>query len=177
MTLLPWSGASGPKPDNVVCPTQVGSAAALDPAQIDAILARQALLVVPCTFDPPEEEAAWRLLPRFTQDNECCVFLAHLLSPELQPGRTENELIMKRHEAMLATGADDVLMNPKPEPDALRRTIFLARSVWQLNVRRMQLMLEAEAEPVSKEEMRQLESQHRRLLWDSIPRALMPNFR
>lgn len=38
-------------------------------------------------------------------------------------------------------------------------------------------MLDAEAEPVSREEMQQLMTQHRRLLWDSIPRALMPNFR
>merc|ERR1719203_2150209 len=90
--------------------------------------------------------------------------------------RNMSEIIMRRHEAMLATGVDDVFMDPDPEPRALWRAINLARSSFDLNVRRMQLMLDDEPDPVTPEDMRMIQSQHQRLLWESIPRALMPHF-
>lgn len=40
----------------------------------------------------------------------------------------------------------------------------------------MQLMLDAEPDPVTPESMRVIQHRHQRLLWESIPRVLMPRF-
>eukprot|EP00404_Azadinium_spinosum_P051544 CAMPEP_0180752756 /NCGR_PEP_ID=MMETSP1038_2-20121128/32313_1 /TAXON_ID=632150 /ORGANISM="Azadinium spinosum, Strain 3D9" /LENGTH=155 /DNA_ID=CAMNT_0022786585 /DNA_START=41 /DNA_END=505 /DNA_ORIENTATION=- len=85
---------------------------------------------------------------------------------------------MRRHNAMFATGVDDVLMDlGADDTEALWSAIAMARANWELNVQRMQLMMDAEPEPMLPEALQELRSQHSRLLWESIPRALMPRFK
>lgn len=142
-----------------------------------AATASRHTVLVPATFETQaEEEAAHRILPQFTSCEHLCVFIAQLLPQQNLNELGVNDLIMRRHEAMLATGVDDVFMDPDPEPQALRRAINLARATWELNVRRMQLMLDAEPDPVTPESMRVIQHRHQRLLWESIPRVLMPRF-
>mmetsp|Transcript_6772 Transcript_6772/g.16965 ORF Transcript_6772/g.16965 Transcript_6772/m.16965 type:complete len:498 (-) Transcript_6772:130-1623(-) len=174
LCLLPWT--EGRPPESILVPRSVDNGTLSDEEILNATASRHTVLV-PCTFEAPEEEvAAHRILPLFTSCEHVCVFIVHLLPEGLTPSRQNSELIMRRHDAMLATGVDDVFMDPDTEPQALRRTINLARATWELNVQRMQLMLDAEPDPVTPESMRLLQTQHQRLLWESIPRVLMPHF-
>jgi len=105
-----------------------------------------------------------------------CVFFAQLHPRGCTASEASLDGIMMRHDAMLASGVDGVFLNPECAALPLRQTIRQARSAWSLNAQRMLLMLEAEPPPVSDEDMRSLKIRHNKLLWDSIPRALMPRF-
>jgi len=138
-------------------------------------------LLVPCTFDSEaEEESAKTLLPQLMErgnDDDVCVFLIYLFQHELENNDGAGiNLVLERHNKMIQLHPDDVIVNPKPEPQALRQTIRLARLNWSLNLRRIQLFLEDEPEPVDPELLNQLQKNYRRLLWESIPRNLMRNF-
>jgi len=175
LCLLPWT--RGRPPPGVLVPRSQDPNGTLSDEEIQRATASRHTVLVPCTFEHAEEEiAAHRILPLFTSCEHVCVFIVQLLPEGMTTNRSTNEIIMRRHDAMLATGVDDVFMDPDTEPQALRRTINLARATWELNVRRMQLMLDAEPDPVSPENMRVLQTQHQRLLWESIPRVLMPHF-
>lgn len=172
--LLPWS--TGAAPADILAPQtedSVVSAQAVTQAIRDRVT-----VIMPVTYEQPAEEiSARRILPLLSGFENISVFMAHILPPESCLNRDMNEVIMRRHEAMLSTGADDVLMDPELDAEATLRTINLARSTWELNVRRMQLMLDAEPELVPPEVLQQLQQHHRRLLWESVPRALMPHLR
>lgn len=173
LCLLPWT--RGTAPSGILVPRSV--VGTFTDEEIHRATASRHTVLVPCTFEAPEEEvAAHRIVPLFTSCDHVCVFIVHLLPEGTVPSRQNSQLIMRRHDAMLATGVDDVFMDPDSEPSALRRTINLARATWELNVQRMQLMLDAEPDPVTPESMRVLQTQHQRLLWESIPRVLMPHF-
>lgn len=175
LVLLPWT--SGSAPDGILVPRSASEDGIPRQEEIERAAASRHTVLVPCTFEHSEEEvSAHRILPMFTSCEHVCVFMVQLMPEGLVPSRMTCDLIMKRHDAMLATGVDDVFMDPPSELAALRRTINMARATWELNVRRMQLMLDAEPDPVSPENMRALQTQHQRLLWESIPRVLMPHF-
>jgi len=176
VVLRPWSSGETP-PHGILAPPP-GPDGLVDQEAVDQTLQqgwRTAL--VPCTFaNPDEEAAAHRILPQFAEMQELCVVLAQLLPPGMQIEHETMELIMQRHDAMLAVGADDVLLDPECEPEALRQALALARSSWELNVQRVRLMLDAEPESVVPTEVEELQAQHDRLLWESIPRSMMPQF-
>jgi len=150
----------------------------LNAEEVTQFTSTRSTVLVPCSFINPEEEAATlRILPQLAQCDNICVFIVHLLGNAI-PGRSENEIIMRRHNAMFATGVDDVLMDlGADDTEALWSAIAMARANWELNVQRMQLMMDAEPEPMLPEALQELRSQHSRLLWESIPRALMPRFK
>mmetsp|Transcript_50653 Transcript_50653/g.147348 ORF Transcript_50653/g.147348 Transcript_50653/m.147348 type:complete len:491 (-) Transcript_50653:202-1674(-) len=175
LCLLPWR--SGRKPDDILAPKSLGESGMPKQTDIETATASRHTVLVPCTFEHSEEEvSAHRILPMFTSCEHVCVFIVQLMPEGLVPSRSTCEIIMKRHDAMLATGVDDVFMDPPTDAAVFRRTINLARATWELNVRRMQLMLDAEPDPVSPKAMQALMAQHSRLLWESIPRVLMPHF-
>lgn len=172
--LLPWTREV--RPYGLLAPGTVD--AELCDREIAHACSSRHTVLVPCTFEAAEEEAsAHRILPQFSVCSHVCVFMVQLLPDGMEPTRATNDLIMKRHGAMLATGVDDVFFDMALAPNALRQTINVARASWELNVRRMQLMLDAEPDLVSPEEMRATQVQHQRMLWESIPKALMPHFK
>lgn len=172
---LPWT--KGRTPPGILAPRSLDDSGMPKQEDIACATASRHTVLVPCTFELGEEEvSAHRILPMFTACEHVCVFIVQLMPDGEAASRKNSVLIMKRHDAMLATGVDDVFMDPGSDPAALRRTINMARATWELNVRRMQLMLDAEPDPVSPECMRALQTQHQRLLWESIPRVLMPHF-
>jgi len=132
-----------------------------------------ALLV--CSFSTKEEEAsAHRIMCLFERCENVCVLFAQVLAG--LPGRAANQEYLRRYNLMLAAGPDDVLMDPDPNPEAFRRVLELSRQNWELDVRRAQLMLDAEPKPMSDEEFAELKARHRRLLWERVPGALMRFF-
>mmetsp|Transcript_58680 Transcript_58680/g.107316 ORF Transcript_58680/g.107316 Transcript_58680/m.107316 type:complete len:348 (+) Transcript_58680:1-1044(+) len=52
----------------------------------------------------------------------------------------------------------------------------MAACTWKTNTQRMQHMLANQPDPLSEADATALHKQHQHLLWDSIPRALMPQF-
>jgi len=135
-------------------------------------------VVVPCTFASQEEQgAAHRILPQFAEMEAVCSILVHILPQDEELDRESAEIASQRHDAMLAVGADKIILDPELEQDALRQAINLARSSWELNIQRVQVLLDAEPEPAPPEEVAELQAWHNRLLWESIPRTMMPHFR
>jgi len=173
--LLPWR--KGPAPEGVLAPDADNGTGLLDAEQLAQATAGRQVVLVPCTFETLVEElAAPPILQQLSAREHLCILMAQLLPPHLHPGEEVNDLIMQRHDSMLAMGVDGVLINPDPDPQALKHNIHLSYLTWELNVRRMQLMVQAEPDLVDPEQVRQLENQQQRLLWESIPRTLMPHF-
>lgn len=172
VSLLPWS--RGRVPAGILAPSLSGT---LSVAEIERRIGNRHTVLVPATFETQaEEEAAHQMLPEFSSFDDVCVFLIQLLPESVVPSRESSELIIRRYEAMLATGVDDVFLNPARDAESLRLAINLARATWELNVRRMQLMLDSEPDPVTPKAMRVIQSQHQRMLWECIPAVLMPRF-
>jgi len=173
VVLRPWS--TGDPPPGVLAPG--GEAGTLDEETITQAAAQKTVVLVPCTFATVEEqEGAARVLPQFSSAEHVCVIMAQLLQPDLELDQETNDVIMRRYDALVAMGVDEVLLDPKPEPASLRRVVSISRAVWELNARRMQLMLDAEPENATEDEVESLQARHRRLLWEGIPPVLMPHF-
>lgn len=174
--LLPWQGSEA-APPGILAPVADHKTATLDPKSVLEATSRCPLVIVVCSFEVPSEEAAARrILPQFTASNRVSVFLAQLLPSTLLPGRETNDLIMRRYDAMLATGVDDVLLNPSTNLQVLRRTIMDAKSALELNLYRQRLILDANPDVAPAEKLRSVQDRHRKLLWESVPEILMPHF-
>merc|ERR1719436_1813217 len=126
LVLLPWTG--GTPPPGVLAPRTADADGVLCDAEIQRAAASRHTVLVPCTFEHPEEEAAAnRILPQFTTCEHVCVFIVQLMPDGMVPSRATADLIMRRHDAMLATSVDDVFMDPDLGGEGLRSTINLAR--------------------------------------------------
>merc|ERR1719221_2201532 len=68
-------------------------------------------------------------------------------------------------------------MDPGIDMQNILRSVKIARAHWELNVQRMHLMLDEEPEPPDPDAVQELRRIKDRLLWDSIPRQLMPRFK
>jgi len=170
----PWS--SGTAPGGVLAPSP-GPDPWPDRASVSAALGRRSLVLVPCTLDDSEEQfAADQILPNIQDNEHTSVFMALLFPPGLELDHEVNNQICAKYSRLLGLGFDEVIVDPPPEPAELRRAIGISYSVLELNGRRMHFMLETEAEPVQSEQLADLRAQHHRLLWESIPHALMPYF-
>mmetsp|Transcript_146538 Transcript_146538/g.255679 ORF Transcript_146538/g.255679 Transcript_146538/m.255679 type:complete len:355 (+) Transcript_146538:63-1127(+) len=176
VSFLPWTADSKYCVDAHQALVPKSGSDKLDEHEVKRFMKSKTNVVCACTFDDVSEEAAAdRILAQFANFPTCCVLIVHLLPANVTPSRDNLETLMQRHEKMVATGVDDVLMNPDvDDPEAL---CALLRKSWlacELNARRMQMMLDSSTEVVSEEDLDALQEQHRHLLWDSIPRALMP---
>merc|ERR1712232_231872 len=77
---------------------------------------------------------------------------------------------------MISLGVEDVLIDPDPDPLALRRALKLTCFSWELSVQRMeQALIDGPAE-IPEEERNAVVRQHSKLLWEDIPCALMLHF-
>jgi len=174
----PWSEGGGPPP-GILAPIECGDQARLNEDQILQVMQEgKNTIIAPCTFEEESEEvAAESILPQLANRN-MSVFLVHVLTmgTDDDPSPEELAAINKHHDAMVAKRVDDVIMDPSTDPDELRATVAAVRSVCIRRNRCLQLTLDAEPKPMSKEAIELVEAQHQHLLWESIPTALMPHF-
>ena len=72
-----------------------------------------------------------------------------------------------------------VILKPRQEWDlaSLKRAINLSRAMWEVNVLRTRLMLNAEIDYDVAEEASRCQEEHSELFFQQIPEALMPEFR
>eukprot|EP00435_Cladocopium_sp_Y103_P050607 s1338_g15.t1 len=100
----------------------------------------------------------------------------------------------RRHNELLAAGVDDILFEHEWDLVTLKRAVNLSRAMWEMNILRTRLMLNAEidydvAEDASRCQERDhmavsgltpnifVQEEHSDLLFQQIPDALMPEFR
>eukprot|EP00811_Abedinium_folium_P009285 NODE_18582_length_886_cov_1.712780.p1 GENE.NODE_18582_length_886_cov_1.712780~~NODE_18582_length_886_cov_1.712780.p1 ORF type:complete len:161 (+),score=34.45 NODE_18582_length_886_cov_1.712780:296-778(+) len=115
-------------------------------------------------------------MPQFADMKWLCVLAVIILPKGMVLSREVNKQILKRHAQILATAVDDVLVNVEHNKHAVSTAISRARQAWRANIARSQLMLQSETEMVDSEVIAKLESQHHRLLWEEVPKLLMPSF-
>mmetsp|Transcript_33531 Transcript_33531/g.94132 ORF Transcript_33531/g.94132 Transcript_33531/m.94132 type:complete len:526 (-) Transcript_33531:227-1804(-) len=172
VSLRPWSGGAAPPP-RVLVPD--GEGGLLDAAAVEAALVDPSVVLIPCIFAGPEEpQAAARIVPQLGSSKHTCIFMVLLLPFGMEPCRDANDLILTRHDEMLASGVDDVIVNP--DMGTVREQVRTCQATWKVNMERIDTVLELEPD-VSADEVAALERNHNRLLWEKIPDALMPRFR
>eukprot|EP00931_Biecheleriopsis_adriatica_P078353 TRINITY_DN51801_c0_g1_i1.p1 TRINITY_DN51801_c0_g1~~TRINITY_DN51801_c0_g1_i1.p1 ORF type:complete len:576 (-),score=137.05 TRINITY_DN51801_c0_g1_i1:41-1741(-) len=175
-TLLPWS--SGTPPAGILAPDISSEDLLLKQEDIMKAVRKCSTVLIPVTFEMEEEqEQAKRIAPQFTRLDHVCIIGVILLPNGVMPEHEVNDIIIRRHDAFLESGIDDVLFEPEREDVAsLKRSIILARSIWEANVVRMKLMLEAELDCEMAKQAGRLEKEHTSMLWEDIPKTLMPHF-
>lgn len=172
---LPWT--DGAAPAGVICPAS--REGGVDAQRFEAMVQGKNSVVIGCTFKYQEERsAAERITEQLLKAQGKCVLAAHLLPPgENHYERSNYENLMQVHQAISRLGVDDVLLDPEWEPARLELRIRLAQHSWSINQERLQSMLAEEPQPPSQEEVEALEATQRQLLWEDIPRELMPHFK
>jgi len=172
--LLPWS--TPVLPEGVISPSQTGDGR-LERSQVRRALRAPMKFLVPGTLDTLEEwTAVERILPDICGENAMGIFVNLILPTDLQLTQEENNRIFVRYHRLLELGVDEVMFDAPRDPRELGNRMRLSQRVLDLNVRRMESMLEVEGEPVTSDDLVRRRSFHRHLLWESIPRALMPDF-
>lgn len=175
---LPWS--AGIPPPGVVQPTSTDGT--LDMQQVEEVLRGKSIIVIGCTFSLEEERcAASNVVKQFLQvQGGMCILAAHLIHPSESVSaytRSNYDYLMEVHQAINELGVDDVLLDPEWEPARLKLRIRMAQHSWSINQERLQSMLAEEPQPPPPEEVEALEATQRQLLWEDIPRELMPHFK
>lgn len=141
----------------------------------------QRVLVWLCTSASAEEHAIIRkAMPQLLSLHleNVCTFVLQPLPAKIQ-GAEQIDVFVKQREAMVSIGIDDMLVVPYGRPDAVLRAIRLAQAAWELSVRRFQSLFDDLAGEGGSADPRQLQKvrrQHHELLWESIPRNLVPGF-
>jgi len=175
---LPWTGGNGNAPAGIISPTS--KEGALNIGQIGENLTAKSVIILCCTFDYPEEEnAALKVVQQLKQlDGNKCIVAAHLLAPGQNHYARENyDHLMQVHQRFNRLGTNDVLLDPDWQPARLKLRIKMAIHSFKLNQERLQSMLSEEPQPPPREEIQALEAAQRQLLWQDIPRELMPHFK
>jgi hypothetical protein len=174
---LPWS--IGLAPSGVVYPTS--REGELDAQQVEETVRGKSIFVIGCTFKFKEEEvAAPRVVEQLMRFQGMCILAAHLVH------RAENDIaysqcnygsLMEAHKAIIGLGVDDVLLDPDWAPPRLRLRIKMAQHTWSVNQARLQSVLASEPQPPPPEEVEAMEATRRQLLWEDIPREMMPHLK
>jgi len=173
--LRPWSNHQK-KSMNILAPTPEEEGGTLDQKALEAAAAFEKLILVPCTLsDPGEEVGARRIIASLLTLSHACVISLQLLPLGFTLGLDNIDFVMARHDGILGYGVDDIMINPDIEPTKLRRTIKIMQTNWEYNLQRQELIWQAEAPPVSMDTLNSLEHRHQKLLWESVPKALLPN--
>jgi len=170
---LPWS--AGIPPPGVIIPTS--RQGTLDEEQLRQTMQDKTIIVVGCTFKFQEEQAAASKLVEQLKAPHVCILAAHLLPPGNNYLRSMYDSLMEVHQEIGRLGVDDVLLDPEWEPARLKLRLRMAQHSWSVNQNLLQSMLQEEPQPPPPEEVEQLEATHRQLLWEDIPRELMPHFK
>lgn len=175
-TLLPWSVGHAPK--GVLAPELESSDFLIPEADIAKAVANVNTVLIPCTLEMEEEhEQAKRIVPQFARWDNVCIIGILLLPKLTQLNRETNQIVMRRHNELLAAGVDDILFEHEWDLATLKRAVNLSRAMWEMNVLRTRLMLNAEIDYDVAEEAVRCQEEHADLLFQQIPDALMPEFR
>jgi len=147
----------------------------LEPELVQMAAKDKLVVLVPCTFEDEREAAAARqLIPVLKAEADPArVLMVQLFLPGFGPGPNTNDMLLRRHEAMLAAMPHAVLVNPPSDPRNLSDAIEIQCAVDEQSERRMQGALDAEVPAVSQEEIQTLRQEQERLLWNEIPSVLM----
>jgi len=171
-----WTDTVG-TPPGIIAPIKGSDdSLVLDCVQLEQAMVGKKTVIAPCTFDTKDEEiAAQTIVQQFSSFPGCCFFMMHLLNKK-PTSANEVRSLMDCHRAMLSTGVDDVILDPNTCPNALRQTLALRRSAWEFTMQRMEETVQSEVQLMGDNAFSALEAQHKYLMWDSVPRALMPHF-
>jgi hypothetical protein len=171
--LMPWC-ASAPKPDNVINP-DTENEAAWNEEEVQARMRQSQLLLVVCVFETKFEQALLkRLLDKLDENDEQHVFAVQLHEVPNETSSEYMQVLMARHDAILKFGVQAVIMNPAQDPVRLRRMIELESTWFQAQAARANQMLQEEGP--SQDEMEALLKRHHGIMWEAVPKALMPLF-
>mmetsp|Transcript_92181 Transcript_92181/g.192735 ORF Transcript_92181/g.192735 Transcript_92181/m.192735 type:complete len:510 (-) Transcript_92181:172-1701(-) len=174
--LRPWS--TGPAPPKVLTPRINREGKPGFPAEdVAGLVHDNDMVVIPCTFEYEQEVvAATSLFSRLKQQNaELCCVMVQLLPPNLQLSRECMPTIMRHQDTMFAIGASDVLLDPEQNHQDFPRILKSVQHSWRIDRQRVEEQLSSGQDgSVSTDKLRKLYKQHRCLLWESIPQALMP---
>jgi len=173
VVFLPWS--QGQTPDGVVAPHANGL---LDMDELRGYMRRRSVVVAGCTFKFNDEEiAAQRIVNQLSNLEDVCVLAGHLLTPDVRLDRQSIERIGHVVQRILQTRVDDVLLDPDLDATALKLKIKMAKHSWLRNHQHFRSFANEDPQVPSAAELRHLEAVHHKLLWEDIPRELMPGFR
>jgi len=181
VTLLSWSQSK--VPSGILTPEGSGPDAAdglLNDRDLIQALLRADNVLIPCTLEYQEEMVqAKRIVAQIQRRSaQVCVIAVLLMPKPVLLNRETNEVLIRRHSELLSTGVDDVLyFELLRDVAALKRAINLSRAMWKTNMLRAKLMLNVEVDFDSAEEAAQVQVEHSSLLWEQIPKTLMPEFR
>jgi len=147
----------------------------IEPQVVKAAALGKMVILVPCTFEDEREiVAARQLMPILKSEaSPVRVLMVQLFSVCDSPGPQKNEMLLRRHEAMLSTAPHGVLLNPPLEPSALQDAIQIQFAVEEQNERRMEGALDAAVPAISQEEIANLRQEQERILWNEIPSVFM----
>ncbi|CAE7028784.1 CIPK7 [Symbiodinium sp. CCMP2592] len=152
----------------------------LNDRDLTQALLRADNVLIPCTLEYQEEMVqAKRIVAQIQRRSaQVCVIAVLLMPKPVLLNRETNEVLVRRHSELLSTGVDDVLyFELLRDVAALKRAINLSRAMWKTNMLRAKLMLNVEVDFDSAEEAAQVQVEHSSLLWEQIPKTLMPEFR
>lgn len=178
VSFVPWAFAT-PPPPAVLFPQPASGL--LDEDELQRRAGSRKIVVAGSTFmDEAGEDPAVRLiLSQFKALSEdTCILMAHLL-PEMALETPEDmDFIMLRHKRMLSLGFCDVLMNPPLDPTSLYQAVTISYQSWHMNMQRLRVRMQAPTQCGAEAEgMEQLMNQYQQLMFDDIPRNLMPHFK
>lgn len=178
--LKPWSaeGAVVAPPAALLAPTYDAGdrpQPQWDLEQLRALAESRRAILAPGTFESQDEELALRILAsQVPTVTATCLLVLHLLPPGQSLTRESVAEAEQRHERIIACGARHVLLNPPLEPQQLRSSVDLAVATAETQAARSQSVLgpvDANAQQVGRAEEQLFD-----ILWNQIPRALMPSF-
>ncbi|CAK0804981.1 unnamed protein product [Prorocentrum cordatum] len=169
-TLVPWD--SPHRPDRLVTP---GAALAghWDAGEIASLVSGCSSLLVPCTLETKyEKRMIQSLLKQIEPNSDLCVALLQLL--EIPDGMNQEyvEVLMARHDVLLALGADVVILDPSDDQDRLRAELNQAETWLVENAQRAQCMVDEGADAKAQAVL----EYHHELMWQSFPTAMMHAF-
>jgi len=129
-------------------------------------------LLVPCTFETRYEKRTMKKLLELLEPYEsCCVFLLQLLEVTGEMSREYVTTVMARHDALLAVGANAVVLDPSDNADHLRQILDQERAWFEANAKRANSMVVC-----NDDYFQRVLEYHHELLWESVPKSLMPKF-
>ncbi|CAK0789288.1 unnamed protein product [Prorocentrum cordatum] len=168
-TLVPWS--SPQRPSRLATPDSAAQGR-WDPEGIADLASECTSLLVPCTFETRYEKRLMKkLLEQLEPHRDICVYVLQLLEVAGQITREYVQTVMARHDALLAVGANAVLLDPTDNPDRLLQNLDQERAWFEANALRAKSMVDC-----NDDYFQSVLDHHHELLWESVPKALMRNF-
>ncbi|CAK0896734.1 unnamed protein product [Prorocentrum cordatum] len=168
-TLAPWR--SPQRPSRLAAPDSAPEGH-WDAEVIASLASECNSLLVPCTFKTRYEKRVMKkLMEQLEPHGDFCVYVLQLLEVPGEMSREYVQAVMPRHDALLAVGANAVVLDPGDDPDRLRHKLDQERAWFEANAKRAHSMVVS-----NDEHFHRVLKYHHKLLWEAVPEALMPKF-